>query len=443
MQGDWVVFTGAYEGKDNLYAINYKTGATKKVLDTRFGATNVSFANNGEKLNFSYYTADGYRLAQADFVPDKFEPFDFNKKHYSFLADKLVTPKTFNLDETVVPDSVFTEKKYSKAGHLFDVHSWAPLSVDVENYTANPGLTVLSQNMLSTTVASASYLYDVNEGTSTVKFGMGYSGWYPVIDLAVEYGGRKVYHENDGHTDEINWRETNISLNFSVPLNFTSSKWVKGIIPTIGLTEKFLKMDPGSKYKFTEDQFTVPIYMLYAYNQLKKSPKDIYPKWGQAINLIYRHTVFSDSLNNQTALSAILYFPGIVRHQGIRIYGGYQNSVEQSYSFSGLVSLPRGYTNIYYPEYYSIKTDYAFPISYPDWDVPGLMYLKRIFAHGFYDYMNGYNNGKWQELSSTGAELYTDWHFLSTLLEVTLGVRATYRFYYGNMQYEFLFGITY
>lgn len=443
MQGKWVVLTGAYEGKDNLYAIDTETGWMKKVLETRFGATNVSFAPNGQKLNFSYYTADGYRLAQTDWKPDEFESFDYTKKHFTFLADKLVSPGNFNLNESYVPDSVYVKKKYSKAANLFYIHSWAPLSVDVDNYTANPGLTLLSQNMLSTTIASASYLYDINESTSTVKFAMEYTGWYPVVSLAVEYGGRRVFHENDGQTDEINWKETNLTLDFSLPLNFTSSKYIKGIRPAVGVSQKFLRMEPGSKYEFTEGRFTVPVYQLYAYNLLKKSLKDIYPKWGQAINLVYRHSVFSDSVNHQTALSGILFFPGLIRHQGIRVYGGYQNSVEDSYSFSNLVSFPRGYTNLNYPEYFSIKNDYAFPIAYPDWDVPGLMYLKRIFAHGFYDYMKGYNDGSWQKLSSAGAELYTDWHFLSTILQVTLGARATYRFYYENMQFEFLFGITY
>lgn len=443
MQGEWIVYTAAYEGKDNLYAFNINTKSVIKVFESRFGATNVSFSKNQPQLNFSYYTADGFKLGRINFNPELLPAFDITRKHFSFMADQMVTPATFILDDTIVPSEVFQEKKYSKAANLFLIHSWAPLAIDADNYSANPGVTILSQNLLSTTVATASYFYDLNEGTNNVKFGIDYMDWYPVISLAVDYGGRLAYHENNGETDQIRWKETNLSLNISVPLNFTGSKWIKGINPSVGISQKFLKMKEDSKYEFNEDRFTLPNYRFYAYNQLKRSPKDIFPKWGQSIDLIYRHTIFSDSANNQYALTGWLYLPGIIRHQGFKLYGGYQNSVEQNYNFSNLVSLPRGYTGINYSDFFSLRSDYAFPIAYPDLNVPLAFYLKRLYAHVFYDYLKGQTGENWQELSSTGAELYTDWHFISTLLQVTLGVRATYRFYYENMQYEFLFGISY
>ena len=442
MHGEWVVYTGTYEGKDMLYALNASSGNVFRVFEPRFGANNVAFSKTGEELVFSYYTADGNKLATIPFQPQHFDSINLAKTHYKYLIDKLKKPSTFNLDETAVPTEVYPENKYKKGGHLFNLHSWAPLAVDVNNYTVQPGVTLLSQNVLSTSVATLSWEYDPNELTHKIKFGYDYYGWYPIIGLSVDYGGRRVTHGTGDDQVELRWKETNLTLNVSVPLNFTNSKWVKGLRPSVGIDQKFLNMDPASGFEFKEDQVTVPNYRLYAYNQYKMSPKDIYPHWGQSIDLLYRHTPLSDSISSQLGLAGWLYFPGFVRHQGFRIYGGYQKTETGGYSFSNFVSIPRGYSNVSYPEYFTIRSDFAFPIAYPDLNVPGFFYLKRIYSKLFYDYMQGYENDQIYDLSSAGVELYTDWNFLSILINFRLGVRASHRFEDGTQRYEFLFGLS-
>jgi len=442
MHGQWVVYTAAYEGKDNLYAINTATQEFFRVLDARFGAVYPRFSGDGNTLWFSDYTADGHRLAKMDFDPSNFQPVNFNDLKYQFVADRLTKPGTFNLDDAEIPDSSYADKRYRKGGHLFNLHSWAPLDVDVNNYSIYPGATLLSQNILSTSVAILSYQYDPNEQTSKIKFNYDYRGWYPVIGLGVDYGGRKqLALTPEGDTVSLHWHETNISLQVSVPLNLTSSKWIKGLQPIVGIDQKFRQMVKGSQYRFKVNRFTVPIYRLFAYNQYKRSPKDIYPKWGQSFDLIYRHTIFSDSASNQTGLTGWFYFPGFVRHQGLNIYAGYQKTVTGDYSFSNLVAVPRGYTDLSYPEYFGLRSNYAIPIAYPDWNVPGFFYLKRIYTVLFYDYLHGNNGGVSDDLSSTGLELYTDWNFLSIPLNVNLGVRGLHRFSDNTQHFSFLFGI--
>jgi len=443
MHGKWIVFTGTFEGKDILYAIDSETGKMFRVFEPRFGAIGVSFAKDGSQLLFSYYTADGFKIATLDFDPGKLQPVRPKQLHYTYLADRIAPPDAFNLDDTMVPEKIYPVKKYSKAAHLFNLHSWTPLSVDADNYSVNPGVTLMSQNMLSTAVTSLSYLYDVNEETHKVQFGFDYLGWYPVISFKADYGGRKTtYHTDEGDDIQLKWKETNLSLNISVPLNLTSSKWVKGLEPSVGVEQKFLKMDKDLPYEFREDKFTSPVYQLFAYNQHKMSQKDLYPKWGQIINLIYRHTPWSDSVSSQLAVIGYLYFPGFIRHQGLKIYGGYQKTFTGLYSYSDLVAVPRGYSNLDYPEFFTLRTDYAFPLAYPDWNVPGAFYLKRIYAKVFYDYMRGIEPDRKDNLSSTGAELYTDWNFLSIMLNVKLGCRITYRMPQENWDVEFLIGVS-
>ncbi len=442
MHGNWIVFTGTYEGKDGLYAVNAVTDEVYRVFEPRFGATNASFSEDGKQLLFSYYSADGFKIAAMDFDLGKLEKVVPQQLHYTYLADRITPPDAFNLDDTVVPQKTYPVKKYSKIGHMFNLHSWAPLSVDADNYSVNPGATLMSQNMLSTTVTTLSYLYNTNEKTHKVQFGLDYYGWYPVISFKADYGGRKYdYTDENGNSMRLNWRETNLSLTLSVPLNLTSSKWIKGLTPSVGVNQKFLKAK-NSGFEFKEDRVTSPVYQLFAYNQLKMSAKDLYPKWGQMINLIYRHTPWSDSVSSQLALIGYLYFPGFVRHQGLKIYGGYQKTITGYYNYSDLVAVPRSYSDLDYPEFITLRTDYAFPVAYPDWNVPGAFYLKRIYGKVFYDFMQGYADDRTDNLSSTGMELYTDWNFLSIMLNVKLGCRVSYRIPQYNWSYEFLFGIS-
>ena len=112
------------------------------------------------------------------------------------------------------------------------------------------------------------------------------------------------------------------------------------------------------------------------------------------------------------------------------------------YSYSDLVAVPRGFSGLDYPEFFTLRTDYAFPLAYPDWNVSGAFYLKRIYAKVFYDYMRGIEPDRKDNLSSTGAELYTDWNFLSIMLNVKLGCRITYRMPQESWDVEFLIGIS-
>ncbi len=444
MYGHYVVYTGTYEGKDNLYAVNVPTGKTFRVFNSRFGAVDAAFSPNGRKLYFSRYTAIGYKPAHIIFKPADLKPVDVSTMHYTYLVDKLRGKNTFNLDDSIVPDKKYPEKKYSRLGHLFNPHSWAPLSLDLNNYTVKPGFMLLSQNILSTAVTMLGWSYNLNERTGKFNFGMQYLGWYPALGLQVTYGNRRQYlSDNKGNLHKLFWHETNLTANVSVPLNFTHSKWINGLQPYIGFTEKFLKMGTGSAYKFKQNHITTMQYEFYAYNQYKRSPKDIFPKWGQDIQVDFENTPFLDHPSSQFAVQGHLYFPGFFRHQGLAVYLGYDNFDQGSYNFSRLVAIPRGYNNIFEERSTIIKTDYAFPIAYPDMDWQGVMYLKRIYAHAFYDFMRGETNSAITDYSSAGLELYTDWNFLSFFPNVSLGLRWSYALSRKAQTFDFLMGINF
>jgi hypothetical protein len=436
--GDNVYFTGTWHGENDLYELNITTGNIFRILISEYGAFDAVVTNN--KLLFSNYTADGYKIATANLNILQKEKTDI-KKTFIYPIDKLVKRNTFVLEDTIVPEAKFTDKKYTKAGHIFNIHSWGPFLIDVNNYNFIPNAVIMSQNILGTAVSTLGYYYNTNEQRGKVKFTFDYTGLFTVLGFEANYGKRhETYIDSTGISHSINWQETDIAFNTYIPFKFIKSKWIKGFTPSISVGEKLLKMSKGSEFSFNEDHFTILSYSLYGYNKLKRSRLDLYSKWSQSIVTLYKHTPFSDKPGYVALVAGIFTFPGIIKHQGIKIYAGKQWMLEGNYPFSNYIRTPRGYSNLSFTNMTSLQSDYAFPIAYPDWDIPSAFYLTRIYAHVFYDYayfLNSYS--VYENISSCGAELYTDWYFLSLPVQITLGIRVSYTFK-STFVPEFLFG---
>jgi len=154
----------------------------------------------------------------------------------------------------------------------------------------------------------------------------------------------------------------------------------------------------------------------------------------------FSNTPFSSNPSSIAYLSGSVTFPGFFSHHGLKIYVAQEWKKNGDYSFGDYIATPRGYTDVKFDNLFSVKADYAFPIAYPDWDIPSAAYLTRIYAHLFFDYaslyvkdqvfgnldkstVNGYNG----QLNSMGIELYTNWYFLSLPVEFTLGFRGSFK----------------
>lgn len=443
---DSLLFIGSYNGTSNLYLSRLGETELKQLTHVRFGVNDPFITKEGDIL-FADYTADGYRIVKTSLdklLCDSLGAVQWDDR-YSYPIDKMITKRNHTVDEVAVPDSVYPVKKYSKAGHLFNLHSWGLSAVDLDNYALAPGLSLLSQTLLSTAVSTLGYYYDLNEERGKVKFGFEYLGWFPSLNFTASYAGRRSWVEEANHDlTEILWHETDFSIHMGIPLQFIKSKWVRGLRPEIGATQKFLTLDPGTSdsIQLKHDRFSILSYGLNAYIFYKKSTRSIFPKWGLYFNAAYRHTLLASRLDWQTGISTQLFVPGIMPHQGLRLYAAYEQNDTDDYSFSKLIAMPRGYSMIAADEMLSLKADYVLPLMYPDLDIPAVLYLKRVYAQLYYD-MLFKDFSQLQSLASAGVELYTDWHFLSLLPEFRLGLRMGHRFDDGRQYVEFLFGLTY
>ena len=66
------------------------------------------------------------------------------------LADSMKHQENWQL--SLSSDSIYPTRKYNKFTHLLNIHSWAPLYIDLNGMDVNLGAVIYSQNKLSSAI---------------------------------------------------------------------------------------------------------------------------------------------------------------------------------------------------------------------------------------------------------------------------------------------------
>jgi len=139
-------------------------------------------------------------------------------------------------------------------------------------------------------------------------------------------------------------------------------------------------------------------------------------------------------LGSTIAGTAVIYFPGLLRHQTLKILGAAQKQTPGNYLMGNLVSMPRGFQNHTAVGLQKITFDYVFPLFYPDWNIWRAAYFKRFRGAVFYDHAWGQDVHiphredvpVDREFRSLGLELTTDVHLAQFLFPFNMGGRVIY-----------------
>jgi len=307
----------------------------------------------------------------------------------------------------------------------------------------------LSQNALSSLFAGLGWQYNLNEQTGTFYANVSYRGWYPAIDFRFDIGNRASYARYSGSSDtfRFTWQETNLKAAVSVPLNLSHGRFTRSLKPFIGTTLIGVRHHESTPGSFTEGWIqTMDIGISFSQYQIS-TQKDVYPKLGQSANLLYRDTPFGNNdMGSILGAAANLYFPGMLRHHGIWLYGGYQQRWEAdrlSYSYADIIYYPRGYSGEYDEKLLSLKANYKLPFWYPDFSAGSVIYLKRLKINLFYDWAQGENIGNDNDYHSAGCELTADFHVLRFVAPIEMGLRSIWFPVDGSWGFQFLYAISY
>ena len=431
----YLFFNGIYSGIDNIYALDTSNGKIWQVTSALYGATDINISPDGKKIIYSNYTPTGYQIAEAVFDSSKWKPIEQVANNSVQLYKSLLSQESGLVDSVNIPQKNYEIKNYHKWQHLFNPHSWAPAFIDAGNMTLHPGVSIQSQNMLSTTFATLGYNFNLNENTGQYYANVSYQGLYPIFNLTYSSGNNAIYsYKNSGDTvkaQRIVYHSSDVQLGISIPFSFTKGDFVQQILPSASI-EHFISS--GISDSLIPDKFTVMDYSLSASNQIKSVLRDMLPRWEQSLFLEYKNTPFNGSkLGTIFSSELTLLFPGLGKHHSLMITSGYQKKTTNHFAFTDLLIYPRGYnrTNEFSGKLFnnnleSLSLNYKFPFLYPDLKIGSLLYIQRLKANYFYDYAIGKTNFITTQYRSTGVELTSDMNVARFLFPIDTGIRASY-----------------
>lgn len=439
--GDKILFISTQSGVANVFSLDQK-GKISQITSVPYGVDNISLTKNNQ-LIFNSYSSDGFLIAsqkvKALETTVNIAKDDFYKSYF--------LPDSSNIQAQTLPDTLFASSKYHKTAHLFNLHSWGPVGLDIDNMKANPGFTIASQNLLTTMISTFGYEYRLNEQTGRYWAKLSYKGWYPVFDLNLEYEDRAG---KDERGNRFTYNMTTLGLNIKQGLNLTAGKYSNYLYAAAGINSVLFGANPSTPENFpVGSKASYLQYRLYFHHKLKRGYRDMDTRWGQSFDFIFRNGAFDDLIGNSSLSYAALrlYFPGIGSHHTQKIYIALQSKNKSGYQFSDIIRLPRSYTGIMAQDIISFQYDYMLPLFCPDFSLGSLVYFKRFKTALFYDYSKttAYNNGPGVTTiyQSAGLDLKADVHFLRHTVAFTIGLRTAYLINYDKPAFQFLYSVSF
>ncbi len=471
--GDELTFACDRTGVHELYHFDPSSGELRQRTSTRYGAYDFQYSEDGRHLYFSSQTMTGKHLfrTSADSLFDRKVRFDSLYRYP--IAEKITEQENelarqqgydaaVTLDEEDV--DISEPKRYRKVPHMFNLHTWFPAYVSVDNImnnlsfdplwqTISLGVSGVMQNHLATATGEVGYSahrdsYNPSKWRHSGHFKFTYSGLYPIFQFSVDFNDRSArqfstYAEmRSGSVFRVDSYELGIpsfngSVKMYVPFNLTSGGWNKGIIPSLSysitndvfntgviLTEvsnghmSFAGYQEG-KYKLLQ-QATASVR---GYTMLNTANSQVYPRWGigaeiGASSRLDAYKVFSP----MGYLYTYGYVPGFTKTQGFKFTTMWQRKLRDDSPFSQqLVGiLPRGFNtaglgnhlSLYNKNLVKATADYAIPIYIGDITLGGnWLAIKRFVTYPHFDYTFIGKEGLW----SAGLDLTADLHAIVTL----------------------------
>ena len=449
--GNSLFYTDDESGITNIHVINLQSRQQYQFSDLRFGSEGLNTYQN--RLLFGNYTANGWQVCSSIINEKSLLQKPFVKSKKINLYESYITDSLKNIQAFPPIDQPFEIKNYSKLSHLLNVHSWGPVAIDVNNMNANPGLSFMSQNLLSSMELSMGYEYVLNESVNRYFADISYTGWHPRISFNASYQDRRgSYKSSTGTIIPYTWNETNTGITISEGLNLSKGQFINYLRPLVGLNLQYLGANNDTPTGFPSDNSIASLrYGIYFSSYRKYGIRDLNPRWGQSIHIEYKHTpIGSLDFGDLLLTEARLWLPGIGKHHNMRVYFGYQQKNAQDYLYSNIIQFPRGYVGIEGNKLQSYQWNYDMPLFYPDWSISSLTYIKRVKATLFADYAisNKANLDAAGALISDktyyktlGIDLRFDLHILRIIAPLDLGIRSAYLPENQSYYFQFLFNV--
>jgi hypothetical protein len=284
-----------------------------------------------------------------------------------------------------------------------------------------------------------------------------------VLESGIHYGHENNVFRTQSGEDLADPISINPGLVFSntlsVPLTFSTGRFYQYLRPSLSANYQnryILYVKDDTVYDYGQTEIAARFYFA---NYHRSSVRDIYPRIAHIFDFNYSFFPFDrDIYGSSLTLRTALYFPGILKNNGIRLgYEADKQYVEQVTMWNR-INLPRGYKDQVSEELHVLSADYVMPLVYPDINLLSLFYLTRIRTGFFYDHAIGKGNYYFRRnemgslvvsdyresretFNSLGIELMADFYVLRLPYMISAGIRSSWKQDERSPVIEFLFNM--
>ena len=467
-----IIYRGAFDANNSLYRQTTPQQFGHNALTSKFGLRYPIASPDKDSILFSFYTSDGYKPGKIAFSKLDNKPIE-NKTFW--IADSMTRQENWQFELT--SDSTYASRKYNKTSHLFNFHSWGPIFPDADDVDVDFGLAASSQNKLSTLFLTAGYVRGKGYKHGNWQVKATYKGLWPILQLEFK-SGRDDDFTNDyairiSGTQQIDtvrttykFQRTKGIATVQFPFNISRKNYYRSITPYVKYEIQALTgFDFKNFYLLDHNRWTpissnnpytsvigkpeniklqVMRYGLILNNQTRMSSRDIYPRWGQRLEIGYEHTPFSGlDYGNSKWVEARFYLPGFWTHHSWTLYFGHQLKSSKTLNYYGnQINSPRGISLSGY-DLSTLRISYAFPFWYPDAHVGPILYMKRFTAEPFFD--AGWEKNRYHDTTfqSYGIEISAATHFFRLPFPINVGFRTGYETKKKSMFVDMLFSVAF
>ena len=479
----WLYYGSIASGRDEVHGYDLMGRREYRLTTSAYGSFDPAPAADG--VLATTYDRRGYRVTFQKTGDDERIPVEPARTPRNLVNPPRTNWGVVNLDtvrfsaaDLTLQSGRFRRKRYRKVPNLVNVHSWMPVAfnpfdaVDEHNIDLNLGVTLLSQHLLSSTEAYASYGWNRAEG-SLVNLGVRYSGLGVQLDLDASYGGNQLFYSlstYDPQTGNPVYQKHpapdkyySVGLSAALPLymqrghrtrQFTlSAGWnfSNGMVADLDKIE----WDNGHISNIQRIGFRKGLHKLsfgaaFA-DHVRMAHRDFAPRWGYTLSAAYTFNPSNGFFSDLISLYGQAYLPGIAPHHSVRVAANYQTSIGgykfpagyAPLSYKSTRLIPRGFSSadIVSNNYTAAAFDYQLPVWYPEGGIGSVIYFKRIRLNLGGDYAQfrrpGRGGMEWRRIWSAGADIVLDINAFRQPASATSTVKLSF---YRPSKGDFWFG---
>lgn len=414
-----IFYESPISGIDNIFILT--DNGPRQITNALFGSYSPDIHNN--KLIYNDYTVTGMNIVQKSV--DALEEQNSSDSFFPVFLKISDFEKKVEREKLVIPDLNIKAEKYSLLKNSINFHSLIFLAPPLSNTISITGLSRDVMNKFSLNVGTE---YNLNEQTMTGIMSSTWSHYYPVLGLAVSFGGRR--QKTTDSEDERKWEEGILETGFTIPWKYINGRFLQNF--SLGAFSKLIKVtnnDSGDRTTLQDGELFSPVLdVKYSFFQ-RMSFRDINPPLGIHIDGHFEiaNEITGDDFSGQiSSLDSRYYLPGFLMHHTFYHQFSYEIQRDDTYRFASRIFYPRGTRSFFLREFSKYSGNYSLPVAYPDWSMSRYLYFKRIILNLFYDELNGNFNQYHYRAASAGWEALFEINLLRVFVPVNFGVRGSY-----------------